>query len=263
MGFDHSMNASVDFKPNVTIDMVINALEPIATYNNWTREDIINENLKGDDEFTFEEVSGQVTSIDLYTCGEVCYSYKSLVEQFAENLKEIAQPGRIEFRDHDTGDLENAISDIWFGAEPELGAAIQAYEWSNAVHQLCAAGISIDTINAMGALAGLPKLDKHGRKVGKSDRAMIPRFSLAYQGKNPEAFTADARCTGDAGVYEEVAISIFNAGNDCVADVLVGLDATGKPRVLITHEGKGDGDKAIAVYPLKHKTEAVDISTTF
>lgn len=87
----------------------------------------------------------------------------------------------------------------------------------------------------------------------------IEAFSLMHTGSNPGGYLAAASRTGDPGIYEEVRISVLHPELGSVGDVLVGLTEQGEPRMLITHNGEGDGDHAIAVYPLKPKDEAVDI----
>ena len=86
----------------------------------------------------------------------------------------------------------------------------------------------------------------------------IPRFPLMNGGKNPENYTAEASRTGDAGIYNEVRIGVFKeSDNVCLADVLVGLNDAGEPRILVTADGNGDNEAAFVIYPLRPAEEAL------
>lgn len=86
----------------------------------------------------------------------------------------------------------------------------------------------------------------------------IEAFPLMHSGENPGGYMAEAARTGDPGIYEEVRISILHPDRGCVGDVLVGLTDQGEPRMLLTHNGEGDGDHVIAVFPLKPVDDAVE-----
>lgn len=87
----------------------------------------------------------------------------------------------------------------------------------------------------------------------------VPRFELMHSGANPLRYQAEAIRTGDAGIYEEVRISVFDCSDSCVADTLVGLTEAGELRVLVTSDADGDGDHRIAVYPTRSADTAVDV----
>lgn len=83
---------------------------------------------------------------------------------------------------------------------------------------------------------------------------------LVYESNGGAGLVAEASWTGDKGLYEEVRVSVFDKAKDCVADVLVTLDQEGnEPRVLITSGGDGDGDKNIAVFPMRPASDAVEV----
>ncbi|KVV40762.1 hypothetical protein WT27_12585 [Burkholderia territorii] len=86
----------------------------------------------------------------------------------------------------------------------------------------------------------------------------VPRFELMHSGANPHRYQAEAIRTGDAGIYEEVRVSVFDCNDTCVADALVGLTEAGELRVLVTTDADGDGDHRIAVYPTRSAAAAVD-----
>lgn len=86
----------------------------------------------------------------------------------------------------------------------------------------------------------------------------IPRFRLLNDSNNPDGYTAEAARTGDAGVYEEVRIGIFKGNdNECLGDVLVGVDSKGEPRVLLSSGGFGD-EQSHAFYPMRNAEKAVE-----
>jgi hypothetical protein len=80
-----------------------------------------------------------------------------------------------------------------------------------------------------------------------------------YDGENPQGIRLEAEETGDPGVYQEIRIGAF-VREDCIADVLVGLNGEGELRVLITTDRDGDGDHEIAVYPERPRHEAVELN---
>ena len=73
-------------------------------------------------------------------------------------------------------------------------------------------------------------------------------FPAMNGGKNPKGITLRAEPTGDRGIYQEMAVRAFQDGK-AIGDVLVGLDAKGDLRVLVTADGDGDSDHALALYP--------------
>lgn len=84
------------------------------------------------------------------------------------------------------------------------------------------------------------------------------RIKALYDGKNPRNIFLEAEETGDPDIYQEIRVGAFKS-RDCVADILVGLNDRGEVRVLITTEGEGDGDPAIAVYPERSLREAIEM----
>ncbi|KKI35976.1 hypothetical protein VI03_24605 [Burkholderia vietnamiensis] len=89
-------------------------------------------------------------------------------------------------------------------------------------------------------------------------RDAVPRFELTHSGANPHRYHAEAIRTGDAGIYDEVRVSVFDCNDTCVADALVGLTEAGELRVLVTTDADGDGDHRIAIYPTRSAGAAVD-----
>ena len=87
-----------------------------------------------------------------------------------------------------------------------------------------------------------------------------PMFLKALSAEeNPDQLVLRAEAAGDPGVYQEIAVSVLSPGGECLADIVIGLGQDGKPRVLCTSGGAGDGEKAVAVFPLRAKHEAVEI----
>ena len=89
---------------------------------------------------------------------------------------------------------------------------------------------------------------KHSRRI---------EFPALHQSHNPQGIVLRAERTGDAGIYQEISVQALKAGKP-VADILVGLDEHGELRVLITSDGDGESDHAIAVYPSRPKNKMVE-----
>lgn len=66
---------------------------------------------------------------------------------------------------------------------------------------------------------------------------------------------------GDPGQYDEMSVQVIDENGDSKADVLVGLTCEGEPRIAITTDGDGIGDKNIFVYPLRAAQDSVEIET--
>lgn len=90
------------------------------------------------------------------------------------------------------------------------------------------------------------------------DAPLLPLIRLSHSGKNPVGYTADVARSGDPGIYDELRVGVYD-GDNCVADVLVGLTEKGEPRVLCTVNGDGDGDPQVAVFPLRPVDDAISI----
>ena len=75
-------------------------------------------------------------------------------------------------------------------------------------------------------------------------------FSARNAENDPKAIMLRAEPTGDPGIYQEIAVRAF-CKERAIADILVGLDQEGNLRVLVTADGDGNADHALAVYPEK------------
>lgn len=119
MSFDHSMSlCCAQVKEGVSKEQVREALMPVLKVFGADKKDSAVYGC----EFIFNEETGDVY---LDTYGEVGDSFDDKVRDVAANLNEIVlEAGQIELRDHDTGDLDNAITIIEFGPSDE---AINAY----------------------------------------------------------------------------------------------------------------------------------------
>lgn len=87
----------------------------------------------------------------------------------------------------------------------------------------------------------------------------IARMSLIHEGENPHGVTAEAVVTGQGDAFREIRVSAFAGDGHCIGDVLVGLNEQGELRALVTTDGDGDGDHAIAVYPERPGPMAIEI----
>jgi hypothetical protein len=80
---------------------------------------------------------------------------------------------------------------------------------------------------------------------------------LVYQGKEGE-YTVRGEFSGDAGIYDELRVSIFNPQDECVGDAFFTLTEDGEPRALLTTKGNGDGDHDLVWFPLRETGKAVE-----
>lgn len=154
MGYDHSLNAEINFKPAVSIDDVLLCLHPLLDYFEWTKEELLENRLDSDNSVEITENGDAVQHLSIYTCGEVGYSFPDTVQVFANNLAPLAEPGFIELRDHDTGDLENAIHKIWYGDPDEVSQARRIHAWHEACGILREVGVAEETITLMAIQGG-------------------------------------------------------------------------------------------------------------
>lgn len=155
MGYDHSLNAAVYFKPAVKIVDALSSLTPLSDYFGWTLADLLENHLDNENSVQITADDGVITHLSIYTCGEVGHSFSDLVQAFAEKLSAIATPSSIELRDHDTGDLENAIQLIWYGDPDEVVQAQRVHAWHEAAAALRGVGIAEDVLTKVASLLEL------------------------------------------------------------------------------------------------------------
>lgn len=180
MGYEHSMSAEINFKLGVTIEQALTALQPLSSYHGWDESELVSGiGLPGDDTVNITVEEGPITRMSIYSCGEVGHSYSDLVEAFAAKLEHITEPGTIELRDHDTGDLDNAISTIWFGDPAEMLAAQRMDSWAKAQSLLRDAGVSDAMLNTFAALGQfLPAVQSNDKKLHGQAAALLFREEL-------------------------------------------------------------------------------------
>ena len=87
--------------------------------------------------------------------------------------------------------------------------------------------------------------------------------NIVRDGKE-SAYSLQVSQSGDAPNFKnEFFVSYFDGERTCVADIFFTVDAkTGEPKVYITADGDGDGDKKITVYPMRAAEKAVVLETT-
>ncbi len=78
--------------------------------------------------------------------------------------------------------------------------------------------------------------------------AKASEFFARNGGRNPQAIRLRAEPSGDGENYQEIAIRAFR-GRDAIADLVVGPNSDGNLRVVCTADGRGDGDRAVALFP--------------
>jgi hypothetical protein len=75
-------------------------------------------------------------------------------------------------------------------------------------------------------------------------------------GENPRGIKLVAQEFGDPGIYQEISVSAFKE-DECIADIIVGINEDGEVRVMITVDSNGDGDKELLVYPERPLGQAI------
>lgn len=128
MSFDHSMSLFAEVKEGVGKDQVLEALMPVLKIFD------AKDGKSGDGcDFTFDE-EGRKVFLDTY--GDVGDSFDDALKSVASNLNGIVSgAGKLELRDHDTGDLDNAVIPMFFGPSEE---AINAYRRKRDIDQALA-----------------------------------------------------------------------------------------------------------------------------
>lgn len=93
----------------------------------------------------------------------------------------------------------------------------------------------------------------------EANLASTHRFPLATA-SGTSSFIAEVGHPVPNYEYQEVSVAIFDGYGEMVADVLIGLhDETIEPRISLTTDANGMGDKNVVVYPLRPATEAVEV----
>ena len=117
MSYDHALNFSATLKTGTSVAMVLEAIRPIIDYFGLEGNVFANKPEKMDFQFQYDELTQELY---VYTCGDVGDSYESVVEESAELIGHIAaEAGSCELDNHNTCDLENATTVIYFGENTE------------------------------------------------------------------------------------------------------------------------------------------------
>lgn len=92
-----------------------------------------------------------------------------------------------------------------------------------------------------------------------SDERMIARLSTAHDGGNSRSLMVEAAVTGQGEAFREIRVSAFASDGRCIGNIVVGLNEQGELRALLTADGEGNSDHAIAVYPERPGPMAIEI----
>jgi hypothetical protein len=157
---------------------------------------------------------------------------------------------------HDAESADRAFEEEKKNTEQFEGASFTAYRFDVTVHTLIPHEITTEIEDDLVALCEQAEIKFKVEKVADKPEENILRCEAMHSGQNPQGIRLEGELTGDEGLYQEMRISAFK-GDDCIGDVLVGLDAAGELRVLLTADGGGDGDHAIYVFPQRPAGEAV------
>lgn len=116
MGFNHSMVVTARLRPDVTVDQLVAAFNPVFDYTGYdgNKAFTTGETLMGEDRFTFDAETGD---LDVATYGDVGYGYcTDVVTPLARNLDPlVAEAGEIWLTDLDTEDIDGAKTVVEFG----------------------------------------------------------------------------------------------------------------------------------------------------
>lgn len=104
--YDHSMYMEASLIPGTTVEQVKDAISPI--WEKMEKRGLI---------FIYSPESGGLT---IETTGDADCDYADTVREALDNLSPLlVESGEAELRDHDTADLENAITRLVFGPTEE------------------------------------------------------------------------------------------------------------------------------------------------
>jgi len=112
----YSLDTAFTTRPGVSVEQIAEALAPLAGAFSWPHDWVTT----GQDEFGegvhIEPLQGGGLHVDIHMQGEGPDDTYETFEKCAKNLSPlVCDATMLEFRDHDTGDLENAISRHWCG----------------------------------------------------------------------------------------------------------------------------------------------------
>ena len=176
MSYDHSMNLTARLKEGITREQVAEALEPLRDYMGWSKEEVLQgESLTGDDEIHWEMLGppgDDRLTLSIYTSGETGNGLYEILAKTAKNLSGLVEATYFEHRDHDTGDLENAISRIWVGSDEEINEAQRAKAREDAIDVLRAGGYNETELSL--AIAFLKDLNCEAPKDAPRPTKMRP-----------------------------------------------------------------------------------------
>ncbi len=118
MGYNHTLSTDAQLKAGTTPEAVVNAFRPILEYFQYNGcKAFAGEELNTDHEFKFDPVTGELY---IYTCGDVC-DYLQRVKECAKKLGPLTEsPSVFILKDFNTVDLENAVTDIYYGQSEEI-----------------------------------------------------------------------------------------------------------------------------------------------
>jgi len=150
-GIDYSLTSEFTTRPGVTRSALISALKPLAE-SLWFPDDWDTAipatacssglEIKPNKDGSFD--------VDMYFDGEGSHSaYQSLTEVAQALTPLVDNAGFFEFRDHSTGDLENAVTREWFG--PNIAQAQREFTIMEVKFKLKEIGFSDEDCNRVEA----------------------------------------------------------------------------------------------------------------
>lgn len=228
MLLEHTLNATIKFKPGTSIDTAIDALKPIAEQRGWLEAQILDPQLPMDDVVVPKMVDGFVKSITIYTEGPVGPEFEGMVYQAAARLGAIAHPGHFELRQHQRGMVDGSSMHIWFGPDDLVDRAKKAHAVRRVIPILMAAGVTSASHSAISKLADAmasasPANGESLALTSMSDLvAMLFVFALVFGEERPELRNLKDLAvsgSGEAKVFGAAATALKNANAVFALDI--------------------------------------------
>lgn len=141
MGYDHTLDATIQLKESVSRAIAFSILKPLANYFNWTEDQVVNKGESCNESIVLYWEQNQVIGFEIHTTGEVIAEFDLHVEQLVENLAAHALPGYIELRNYDTPELAFSVKLVWYGPPEDVDRLMASKAQKEALDLLKRSGL--------------------------------------------------------------------------------------------------------------------------
>lgn len=136
MGYLHQLNVDLRVKVGTSMAELVSALAPLFEYFGHEGFDTLAKGRASEMPDHLFQYSPETGDLHIYTNGEVCFDFKDLVDQCAENLGPLLQEvGTLHLENHTTAELDDAVSTVVAGPTAE---AIREFEFNATLGQAVA-----------------------------------------------------------------------------------------------------------------------------